>query len=425
MKRLSAILITLLLLSLTLCGFTACADEKPEPDAIPQPKGYITAVGKDLYTAEGEDGDYILLKGVNAGGWLLTEDWMCPTSLNTDLSGECGQYELYDALAEKIGEDKTTELFDLYRAKWWQTSDFDNVAALGFNCIRLPVGWRDLITEDGEFIEKGFDMVDWFVDNCVQRSLYVILDMHGAVGSQNGRHHSGDTRTGGDLFGNEANEALTTRLWTELARRYAEEKWVAGYDLLNEPEGVPGGKTNADKFRYFNDLYNAIRAVDPNHLIIIEACWDTYELPRPSDYGWENIAYEYHYYCWDNGNDFETEKSFLAQKVANEKLYNHGVPLLVGEFTFFDNLDTWAYGLELFEQQGWNWTVWTYKVCGESSGWGLYVGLPRNSENVVTPADDYASAKAKWERTATADSFTPNEGLINVIKRFTATDGEN
>ena len=31
---------------------------------------------------------------------------------------------------------------------------------------------------------NAFDRLDWFVQNCSQRGMYVILDMHGAFGSQ-------------------------------------------------------------------------------------------------------------------------------------------------------------------------------------------------------------------------------------------------
>ncbi len=64
--------------------------------------------------------------------------------------------------------------------------------------------------------------------------------MHGAFGSQNGKDHSGDTSNPdvGNFFGNEENITKTIKLWEAIAKRYKDNAWVAGYDLLNEPGGV-------------------------------------------------------------------------------------------------------------------------------------------------------------------------------------------
>ena len=47
---------------------------------VKTPKGYVTAFGTELYDSA-EDGRPIVLKGVNAGGWLVTENWMCPNKV--------------------------------------------------------------------------------------------------------------------------------------------------------------------------------------------------------------------------------------------------------------------------------------------------------------------------------------------------------
>ena len=49
---------------------------------------------------------------------------------------------------------------------------------------------------------NAFDRLDWFVQNCSQRGMYVILDMHGAFGSQNGMDHSGEVNDGKQLYYN-------------------------------------------------------------------------------------------------------------------------------------------------------------------------------------------------------------------------------
>ena len=60
------------------------------------------------------------------------------------------------------------------------------------------------------------DRLDWFVQNCSQRGMYVILDMHGAFGSQNGMDHSGEINDGKQLYYNQSNKDKTLNLWIAL-----------------------------------------------------------------------------------------------------------------------------------------------------------------------------------------------------------------
>ena len=381
--------------------------------SVEEPQGYIHAEDMNLII----DGKKILLRGVNAGGWLLTEDWMSPTSMSEELNTENGQYEWVAAFAEKYGKEKADNLLAALQDSWWQEKDFENIARIGFNMIRLPFGWMDLTDEKGNFNENSFARLDWFVENCEKNRLFVVLDLHGAYGSQNGKHHSGDTTSGGDLFGNEENGRLTVELWKAVAAHYAENRWVAGYDLLNEPEGNPGGVTGAKQWDFYNRLYREIRKIDGEHLIFMEACWEADQMPDPDRYGWENVAYEYHYYNWGSTNDLSETKKFLQKKTKLETKYNtfgFRVPVFIGEFTFFDDLDSWAYGLEYFEKHNMSWAMWTYKGC-TSSNWAIYNGYERTSDTVVTPDTPYEKALEIFLGTATDVSFRPNEKLIALL----------
>lgn len=396
-------------------GCYACAP-KNEGELF-EKVNYVTAIGKDLYTAK-EDGEKLVLRGVNAGGWLVTEDWMCPTSLTDNLHGESGMFELWDAIEASLGADTAQEAYDLYRDGWWTEEDFDNCKLIGFNSIRLPFTWRELENKDYTPREDGFRRLDWFIGECAKRELYVVLDLHGAHGSQNGRHHSGDTLSGGDLYRSEDNMARTEALWVRVAEHYKNNKWVAAYDLLNEPEGTPGGAMNltTPHWEYYDRLYKAIRAVDPDHLIMMEAVWELYNLPNPEDYGWENVSYQLHYYMWTDSNDLEAQKKFLSDKVSYAEWCDYELPIYIGEFTFFNNAESWRYGLDLFNEQGWGYAIWSYKVNGQGSSWGLYTHPSRTADNVVTKFDTADSIRTKWSNLQTSVSFAPNDWLIDVVK---------
>ena len=380
--------------------------------SVKAPDGFVRAKDTDL--VDSVTGKKVLLRGVNAGGWLVTENWMCPTMATTQKVGRC-QYEIADVLKERFGAEKAEALWDVYRANWWRDEDFRNVRNLGLNCIRLPFGWRELMTSDGAPIEKGFQRIDWFVDGCKKNGLYVILDLHGAPGSQNGRDHSGEVRES-KLTSDPASQRLCNRLWTTLATRYRDEKTVAGYDLLNEPEGAPGGNTSTNGvMAIYNDLYKSIRAVDPNHLIFLEACWQPQDMVAPSVYGWENVCYEYHFYEWGKKTAEEINAG-TDRHVKAEAEKGHGVPMIVGEFNLFDPEEAWDYGLKTYNEKGWSWTIWTYKVTGQKTNWGLYHGLERSPEFCASVEDDYETIKAKWSRLGTSTSFTRND-YAEIVRR--------
>lgn len=421
-KKSAAAVSILILIAVLITVFSAAfsAACSPNQDGADE-RGFITAIGKDIFTAA-KGGARTLLTGVNAGGLFLTEDWMCPTALDKDLSKESGQYEYEDALFALYGRDTAEALYQKYRNSWWSEDDYDNIKALGVNTVRLPFGWRDIQNPDYSYRDEPFARLDEFVESCAERGLYVILDLHGAHGSQNGKHHSGDTRTGGMLYTSEENMALTEELWARIAEHFKDNKWIAGYDLLNEPEGVPGGamSRNSPQWDYYDRLYRAIRAVDPNHMIIMEAVWEINALPDPVEYGWENVAYELHFYLWENSNSLSAQRSFLLTKRFLHAITNYNVPTIIGEFTFFDNAESWEYGLALFNENGWSWTLWTYKVMGENSSWGLYSGANRAESNTVSVLDSPEEIEQKWSKLNTSEYFTANAWLVAVVKKYAA-----
>ena len=72
--------------------------------------------------------------------------------------------------------------------------------------------------------------------------MYVILDMHGAFGSQNGMDHSGEINDGKQLYYNQSNKDKTLNLWKKIAEHFKGNPAVAAYDILNEP-GIKAAAT--------------------------------------------------------------------------------------------------------------------------------------------------------------------------------------
>ena len=422
---LAAVLIT------AFIGFAACND-KPSDTALPM----LSAVGENIVDA---DGNAVALRGTNFGGWLVQEGWMCPTKQTDTLSTDMTLYS-------RFGKEKAEALIAAYQESWITEEDFRTVKELGLNVVRVPFTYMNVyhhLSDEGELLhpdeftlrEDPFERLDFALEMCKKYGLYLILDMHGAVGSQNGSDHSGDTSRTNLYAGTELGEAYrekTAELWALVAEHFAGESNVAGYDLLNEPTRASG----ATQWDYYDVLYKAVREADPDHMIFIEATWEPNNLPSPEDYGWENVVYEYHHYNWDYNN--QPNKSFYTFK---KLLGNtHKVPSLIGEFNAWGDsrrstgkrdqtdLEANAGVLEFYNGEGWHWTTWTYKVVVNSlfgikySNWGLYnCYIGRTDAAKINPEkDSYEDILAAWSSVDTAEHFTLYSDFADIVSAAAA-----
>ena len=443
MKSLSKTLLMTSFLLLSACNFGS--KESSSQAIIPSSskyesarRDYVKADGADLLDSEGNK---FLLRGTNLGSYYLHERWMALTD-SPDM--------LYtvNKLTERFDRDAAFELLDIYQTNFWTSEDFDAVQALGLNCLRFPISYMDvfdcdfdLMRSDNPTAEELLNMtltlrkdhllkMDKFIVEAEKRGIYIILDLHGAYGSQNGNDHSIDSRQHDWLWRQDdvgsAFRELTLELWTVLAEHYKDYKNIAAYDLLNEPAGDANDQgcltstTGKLQWDYFDDLYKAIRVIDPNHTIIMESCWGAEDLPQPTTYGWENVMYEFHHY--DSTTDDEGSLRSHQYRVSNIINANFGVPLYMGEFCPHCSYEGWADILNLFNENHIHWTNWNYRVRGYSE-WGLYHIRTDNEGDPNIPfseipkinSDSFEEIERKWGRDQ-RKGFLRNDALCEVIE---------
>lgn len=344
------------------------------------------------------NGAPVFLRGTNAGGWLVQEEWMCPTNAKD-------QKTMMNTFTSRFGAAARDQLTNVYENNYWTSADFDNCANMGMTVIRLPFTYMNLVTDDWSAIKSGaWDKLDWFVENCRTRGMYVIIDLHGAFGSQNGMDHSGEINDGYQLYWNDYHKAMTKWLWWQVANHFKGNPAVAAYDILNEP-GIKAATTSKVQWDFYHELYNVIRGVDPDHIIIMESCWDAAHLPNPSTYGWTNVMYEYHYYPWNYVNDYNGQVNYVNSKVTDINNANYNVPTFVGEFTCFGLANAWTYALNTYNSQGWHWTSWTYKATGSNTSWGIYNHTPAS---VDIYNDSQATITSKWSAIGASSAWKNN-----------------
>ncbi|MBR2889202.1 MAG: cellulase family glycosylhydrolase [Oscillospiraceae bacterium] len=447
-KRVLCVVLIAAVLVGALVGWLLHSSENYEiPDqkeTIQNDTGLVQAYGRSLYDPAGNQ---LRLTGINAGQILLQEGWMSPFALEP-LKNEDGTYQKdgdgniqYPEFSEEefraglkanpnLKDHDIDTLMQYYWDCFFTEEDFRIIKEdLKLNAIRLPFYYLNVLNEDltRKSEEEAFSYLDWFVSQAAKQELYVILDLHGAPGSQNGYEHSGAAEREANLWTSEANIQATVDLWDFVSDHYTNTapelgRWVATYDIMNEPTYEYGGTTTEECWDVFDRIYDAIRENGDRHVITVEGCWDFSNLPDPADYGWENVQYEYHWYNWQN--QIIPYDAFFAYYDATNQGRDYDVPVLIGEFTAFEDREAWDAMLGLFAQRNYSWTVWNYKttVTGWwTSSWGAYtvqMNLDRDTEelkcNVATCTYEEFIAACELTRTENCAKSTLYEVLVDL-----------
>ncbi len=237
-----------------------------------QGQGFLHTNGKAIVNGEG---DTVILKGMGLGGWMLQEPYMMQTSGFTS-----SQREIRQKIEALIGPADTEQFYETWLTNHVQKADIDSLKAWGFNSVRLPMHYNlytlpveeEPVSGQHTWLDKGFELTDSLIAWCAQNEMYVVLDLHAAPGGQGYESNISDyDPSKPSLWESLLNRKKTIALWQKLAERYANEPWVAGYDLINEPNwNLPG---NTLLRTLYGEITDAIRAVDNNHILFIEGNW--------------------------------------------------------------------------------------------------------------------------------------------------------
>lgn len=293
-------------------------------------------------------GNPVVLRGVGLGGWLMPEGYMLHIS-----APDGGSPRTIRSQIEKlIGVDDTDRFYEIYQDNYVEEKDITAIASWGYDHIRLPFHYKVFYdSEKDTFKEEGFTLLNTFLEWCKTYNLYVILDMHATPGAQNALNISDSDGTARLWTEPVPYQDQTVKVWTEIARRYADETLIIGYDLINEPV-LPLGISSAVLRAFYVRLTQAIRAIDPNHILFIEGNWfatNFTSLTPPFD---NNMVYAFHKYWTGTGQN-------TIQYLLNIR-NQHNVPLWLGESG--ENSNTWYFEVtRLMEQFGIGWNWWTHK----------------------------------------------------------------
>lgn len=114
-------------------------------------------------------------------------------------------------------------------------SMIDDIKAMGFNAVRIPVSWGQHCDEKGRVDSEWMKRVKEVVDYAYNNDMYVILNSH----HDNGYYRIGDCVNNEKRYKN--SEQKMTVLWRQIAKEFKNYDERLIFETLNEPraEGSP------------------------------------------------------------------------------------------------------------------------------------------------------------------------------------------
>ncbi|MCJ1272901.1 exo-1,3-beta-glucanase [Puttea exsequens] len=178
------------------------------------------------------------VRGVNLGGWFVLEPWITP-SIFDDWANSTTTSVVVDeyTYSQNLGKTEAQSRLSNHWNTWIVEQDFKDIAAAGLNHVRIPIGYWAVAPLDGDpYVQGQLDVLDSAIEWARSAGLKVLLDLHGAPGSQNGFDNSG--RNGSINWQTGDTVAQTLTALQVLSTRYASSTdTITTIELLNEPLG--------------------------------------------------------------------------------------------------------------------------------------------------------------------------------------------
>jgi len=170
--------------------------------------------------------------------------------------------------------------------------DIKRIADSGANSIRLVIDYRQLESSPFEYDHKSFALLDTIVSWCEKYEIYLILDMHLAPGIQNPHDFVVHREKSYKFWEESQYQEQFYALWIAIAKRYADRKIIAAYDLLNE--GVAPDETQY--LKVMNTVAGMVRQYDKHHILIVEEARLPNRTKKILPIADDNVIYSIHFF---------------------------------------------------------------------------------------------------------------------------------
>ena len=288
-----------------------------------------------------------------------------------------------EAMLKVLGPERYEFFFDRLLYWFFTEEDARFLRSLGLNCVRLPFNYRHFEDDMNPRVLKagGFKHLDRVVELCAKEGIYSILDMHTVPGGQSGGWHADNPAVHASFWDHKDFQDRTVWLWEEIAMRFKDNPWVAGYNPINEPADPEHHRLP----QFYSRLDKAIRAIDPRHILWLDG--NTFATEWREFIEIPNAVYSIHDY---STMGFPTGEPYKGTREQNELLkaqylrkakfqLDRGLPIWNGEFgpVYADprsdpdaaDVNQARYNLlgqqlRLYDEQAIPWHIWLYKDIG-------------------------------------------------------------
>ncbi|KAI3579443.1 glycoside hydrolase superfamily, partial [Fusarium oxysporum f. sp. albedinis] len=331
------------------------------------------------------------IRGVNLGSQFIIERWMAEESWK---NMGCSAYNDEWACVKGIGQDKANAAFKKHWETWIIEDDIKQIASLGLNAVRIPVGYwmyEDIIQKGEYWPRGGIWHLDRIVGWCKKHGIYAVIGLHSAPGisSPNEQFTGHSIPNPGFYTAENYERAFKFLEWmTKRIHTNGNYTTVGMLEVLNEPVRAGKWKAEADDMikNYYPGAYKRIQAMegylkvpkaDRLHIQYMGKSWGAGD-PRqylPDD---DLIFFDAHRYLSFDNRIAGNKKAYIQTACKD----NMGQHVFVGEWSLsvnstLKNTDEfkiegqetwykayWAAQAESFEKSD-GWFFWSWKCDGD------------------------------------------------------------
>ncbi len=248
--------------------------------------------------------------------------------------------------AQTIGSNTPQDYEKCWGAVETTKECIDGMKAAGFNTIRIPVYWGNMMADDGKFeINDAYmDRVAQIIDYCRANEVYVVINIH----------HFDEFYI--KNYDKDRALEITKTLWTQIAERYKDYSDYLVFEGFNEnlgsykTEGIVWSEE--EKYAYVNAMnqtfVDAVRATGGNNssrMLIVSGYWTNIDLTTnkqfvmPKDTVEDRLMVSVHYVdnnmYWSNqiGGDAWLEYADSQCKLLKQAFADKGIQVFIGECT--------------------------------------------------------------------------------------------
>ncbi|KAG8726132.1 Glucan 1,3-beta-glucosidase 3, partial [Ceratobasidium sp. 423] len=221
---------------------------------------------------------------VNLGSWFVQENWMNPSIVRCATGPKASELDVATGWGNS---GSARAVLEKHWDTWITEDDFAWLQQIGINTVRIPIGYWSLgvpYCRDTPFeavaniYEQSWPRVLRAISWASKRNIGVLIDLHGAPGSQSGQSHAGTSDGKIGLFNDEENVKKTIEVLTYLTQQLVPVSNVVGIQILNEPQNI------ATLPNFYDRVIDSLRKVSPEAAHFPFYIHDGFDLERFSGY---------------------------------------------------------------------------------------------------------------------------------------------